>query len=196
MNWTDELPTMSNLPSLFPAEQSGAAAPRVGYHVARAGFGTWAAVYVRTPGTDARYGTFRAWKQDPNGQADFLDSAAGAIVAIIRAWAPVLPSDWTVTTPPAGASEGGIYPAGILGREVATRLDLDFQTCMRRTGGAKKWHHPAESLRQEPYAAAVVPAAVVIIVDDFISSGRTMTLARQALAARGVPSYGFAWGAD
>jgi adenine/guanine phosphoribosyltransferase-like PRPP-binding protein len=83
-----------------------------------------------------------------------------------------------------------------LAREVATRLDLDFQTCLQRTGGAKKWHHPQESLRQEPYTVAVAPPAVALIADDFISSGTTMRLSREALAAVGVPSFGFAYAAD
>ena len=186
---------MTDLPALFPAEPGEAAAPRTGYHVGRAGFGTWAAVYTRTPAADARYLAFQAWKQDPDGQGDFLDSAAAAIVAVIRAWSPVIPSDWTVTAPPQGASEGGIYPAGMLAREVATRLDLDFQTTLQRAK-AKRWHHPAESLRQEPYTVTTAPPAVVIIVDDFISSGTTMRLSRQALAAAGVVSFAFAWGAD
>ena len=116
-------------------------------------------------------------------------------MAVIRAWSPVIPSDWTVTAPPQGASEGGIYPAGMLAREVATRLDLDFQTTLQRAK-AKRWHHPAESLRQEPYTVTTAPPAVVIIVDDFISSGTTMRLSRQALAAAGVVSFAFAWGAD
>jgi len=33
-------------------------------------------------------------------------------------------------------------------------------------------------------------------VDDLISSGTTMRLSRAALAAAGVPSFGFAWGCD
>ena len=127
------------------------------------------------------------------GQGDFLDTAAAAIVALIRAWSPVLPSDWTVTTPPAGASQGRPYPAGILAREVATRLDLDFSTCLERAK-AKNWHHPAESLRQEPYTVTDRTAAVALLVDDFISSGRTMTLARasarQPVGFRLFPSHG------
>ncbi len=178
---------------MFEPEPGESTAARQGFHVRRAGLGVFAAVYIREPGADARYLTFRAWKADPTGQADFLDSAAGAIVALIRCWSPVLPSDWTVTTPPAGASEGGTYPAGILAREVATRLDLDFQTTLHRKA-AKHWHHPAESLRQEPYTVAVIPPAVVLVVDDFISSGMTMRLSREALAEAGAVSFGFTWG--
>jgi hypothetical protein len=195
MTWTDDLPMMTELPALFEPTEAELPAARIGYHVARAGFGTWAANYVRNPAADCRYLAFRAWKTDPTGQADFLDTAAAAIVAIIRAWGQVLPSDWTVTTPPQGASEGGPYPAGILGREVATRLDLDYQTCLQRTA-SKRRHHPMASLEQEPYAVAVIPPAAVLLVDDFVSSGRTLTLARQSLAAAGVPSFSFAWGCD
>ena len=194
MNWTDALPTLADLPSMFPGE---APPPRIGYHVARGGFGTWAAAYIRNPAADPRYTAFRRWKADPAGQeqAGFLDTAAAAIVALIRAWSPVLPRDWIITAPPAGASQGSTYPAGILAREVATRLDLDFLTCLERSK-AKRWHHPAESLRQEPYTVTTAPPAVAIIVDDFISSGRTMQLSREALAAAGVPSFSFAWGCD
>jgi len=194
MNWTDNLPTMSDLPALFEPTEAELPAARIGYHVGRAGFGTWAAAYLRNPATDPRYLAFRAWKAHP-GQGDFLDQAAKAIVAIIRAWSAVLPSDWTVTTPPTGASEGSTYPAGILAREVATRLDLDFVTCLERAT-AKRWHHPAESLSQEPYRVTVAPPAVAILVDDFIASGTTLRLAREALAAAGIPSFAFAWGCD
>jgi adenine/guanine phosphoribosyltransferase-like PRPP-binding protein len=51
-------------------------------------------------------------------------------------------------------------------------------------------------MRQEPYIVAVVPPAVALIVDDFIASGRTMQLSREALAAAGVPSFSFAWACD
>ncbi len=194
MNWTETLPTMPDFPPLFDAPPA-VEMPRLGYHVARAGWGTWAAAYLRDPQTDPRYLDFRRWKQDPNGRADFLDKAAGAIVALIRAWSPLLPSGWIVTTPPAGATEGRTYPAGVLGREVAARLDLDFLTTLQR-GGAKQHHHPLESLRQEPYTVAVVPPAVALIVDDFISSGTTMRRSREALAAASAPCFGFTWGAD
>jgi len=196
VNWTDTLPTLDDLRPIFPEAQPAAQA-RAGFHVRRAGLGVFAVVYTREPGADARYAAFRRWKADPTGQAQagFLDTAAAAIVALIRAWSPVLPSDWTVTTPPAGASQGGTYPAGILAREVATRLDLDFLTCLERSK-AKRWHHPAESLRQAPYTVTVAPPAVALVVDDFISSGTTMRLSREALAAAGVPSFGFAWAAD
>jgi len=196
VSWTDTLPTLDDLRPIFP-EAEPAAQARAGFHVRRAGLGVFSACYLREPAVDPRYAAFRRWKDDPTGQAQvgFLDTAAAAIVGTIRQWCPVLPSDWTVTTPPAGAPQGGTYPAGILAREVATRLDLDFLTTLQRTG-AKRYHHPAESLRQEPYTVTTAPPVVAIIGDDFISSGRTMTLARQALAAAGVPSFGMAWGCD
>jgi len=74
-------------------------------------------------------------------------------------------------------------------------LSLDFLSTLQRSG-AKCRHHPMESLRQGPYRVAVVPPSVAIVVDDFISSGRTMQLSREALSAVGVPSFGFAWGCD
>ena len=140
MNWTDELPTMSQpaqpISRLNRAEQQR---QRIGYHVARAGFGTWAADYRQDPGGRRPLSHLPRMEADPNGQADFLDTAAAAIVAIIRAWSPVLPSDWTVTTPPAGASEGGTYPAGILGAKwppawTWTSHDLHAARAGRRNG--------------------------------------------------------------
>ena len=127
MSWTDTLATMPELRPMFEPEPGESTAARQGFHVRRAGLGVFAAVYIREPGADARYLTFRAWKADPTGQADFLDSAAGAIVALIRCWSPVLPSDWTVTTPPAGASEGGTYPAGILREKLRPALTSIFR---------------------------------------------------------------------
>ena len=197
MTWIDELRTIDDLPALFPAEP-GEADRRPPFAMASTFGGVvWAS---SPPSTSASRPSIRAtsvsaWKDDPLGQCQFLDGMADAILGVIRAWGPVLPADWLVTCPPQGASEGGLYPAGILGREVATRLDLDYQTCLQRTAG-KRWHHPMESIRQEPYVVAVAPPAVALIVDDFISSGTTMRLSREALAARGVPSFGFAWGAD
>ena len=41
---------------------------------------------------------------------------------------------------------------------------------------------------------AVIPPAVVLVVDDFISSGMTMRLSREALAEAGAVSFGFTWG--
>ena len=65
MNWTDALPTLADLPSMFPGEPGETAPPRIGYHVSRAGLGTWAAAYLRTPAADPRYLSFRAWKDNP-----------------------------------------------------------------------------------------------------------------------------------
>jgi hypothetical protein len=194
MIWTDTLPTMPEFPAMFVPEP-GTVPVRSGFHVRRAGFGVWAAVYLRDPQADARYAAFRQWKADPMGEKDFLDTAAGALVALIRAWSPLLPSDWIVTAPPAGATQGSTYPAGILAREVAGRLDIDFLTCLKRSD-AKRHHHPVESRKQTAYTVAVAPPAVALVVDDFVSSGTTLRLAREALAAAGAPSFGFAWGAD
>jgi hypothetical protein len=194
MNWTDSLPILPTFPAMFAAEP-GAEPAKPRYHVQRAGVGVWTTAYLRHPCRDPRYATFCRWKADPAGQGAFLDTAAAALVDLIKAWCPVLPSDWIVTAPPAGASEGGMYPAGTLAREVAARLALDFQTTLRRTD-SKRHHHPAESRQQQPYTVAVVPPAVVLILDDFISSGTTMRLSREALAAVGVPSFAFAWGTD
>ncbi len=196
VNWTDNLPTLADLPAMFEPAAGETPPPRIGYHVTRAGLGTWAAVYLRTPAADPRYLSFRAWKENPTAQAGFLNTAADQLVSLIRAWCAAMPRDWVFTVPPQGASEGGTYAAGVLGREVAGRLGLDFQTCLRRTGGAKKWHHPRESMRQAPYTVAVVPPSVCLIVDDWISSGVTLRLAREALAAAGVPSFSFAWATD
>ena len=196
MTWTDDLPTMTELPALFEPTQAELPAQRIGYHVARAGFGTWAAAYLRNPAADARYHAFKTWKADPTGQADFLDTAAAAIVAIIRRMVPGSPFGLDGHDATGRRERRRTLPRRHPGREVATRLDLDCHTYLQRKGERKKWHHPRESMRQEPYAVAVIPPAAVLLVDDFVSSGRTLTLARQALAAAGVPSFSFAWGCD
>ncbi len=196
MDWMIALQPMPDLRPMFEPEPGESTATRNGFYVRRAGLGVFAAVYLRDGQADTRYAQFKAWKADPSGQATTLDSMAAAIVILIREWCPAVPTDWIVTAPPQGASEGQVYAAGVLGREVAARSNLDFQTCLRRTGGAKKWHHPRESMRQAPYTVAVAPPAVALIVDDWISSGSTMRLAREAFAAAGVPSFGMAWGCD
>ncbi len=193
-SWTDELRVL-DAPSLFPAEAEAPSSDRLGFHLRRGGLGVFSAVYIRDPGVDPRYVEFRRWKNDPLGETAFLDSAVGQLVNLIRAWSPVLPSFWTVTCPPAGASEGKPYPGGILAKAVAERVDLDFVTCLERAK-AKRWHHPLESLRQEPFTVRVVPPSVCLVVDDWISSGNTMKLSREALAARGAVAFGFTWGAD
>lgn len=194
MDWMTTLQPMPELRPMFPVDPGDKSA-RAGFHVRRAGFGVWAVAYCRGGRLDEQYAAFKAWKTDPSGQATTLDSMAAAIVILIREWCPAVPTDWIVTAPPAGVSEGGPYPAGILGREVATRLGLDFQTCLERAK-AKRWHHPAESRRQEPYRVTVAPPGPVIVIDDFISSGTTIRLAREAFTAAGVPSFAFCWGCD
>ena len=59
----------------------------------------------------------------------------------------------------------------------------------------KRWHGPHSSLRQAPFACSLPDPAptMVLVVDDLITSGRTMRLAVEAIRAAGVAAFGFAF---
>jgi pyrimidine operon attenuation protein/uracil phosphoribosyltransferase len=130
------------------------------------------------------------WKlstlEDEGQTATYADELA----ALIEKAIPVRPSGCVLTIPPQGASWPGTYYARLLGRHVANRLRMPLLEIIARTD--EKHHHGRRaSLGQEAYVSTMaVPAAIVI--DDLITSGRTMKLALDALRAAEVPCWGFA----
>jgi hypothetical protein len=159
-------------------------------HYRHAGLGVWCCRRGLTgPEADAFY----AWKEAPARQEAFCATAASAIAGVIRQWQASIPADWVVTVPPPGASAGKEYPAGFLGRAVAGRLGLEYQTTLQRAGGAKRWHGRHYALSQEPFAVVCKPPSVALVIDDMMTSGATMRLALDALRTAGVPAFGFAY---
>jgi predicted amidophosphoribosyltransferase len=153
-------------------------------HQKRAGLGVWTAGRSR----QAR-SAIKAWKRS----APFDPAAlAGFAAALVRAWSPILPPGTIVTVPPQGASASGPYAARELGQAVANALGLPFAEMLSRTE-PKRWHGPHHALRQAPFVCTLpYPApTMVLIVDDLITSGRTMRLSVEAIRAAAVAGFGF-----
>ena len=167
---------------------------RRGFHVRRAGLGVFAVQSIRDLAADPRFLEYQHWKQTINDSS--TANKAGALAALIRAWQPHLPADWKITTPPAGASRPGPYPAAFLAAALAAELHLAYAPCLHRDpAGDDKTHHMALlALRQKPFHVAPLPAACLLVVDDFINTGTTLRLSLQALRDAGATCFGFAWG--
>lgn len=140
---------------------------------------------------------FYAWKRDPDPAT--TEQMADELAALVAAWFPVRGPDWIVTAPPQGASRtktvNGVYPAGCLGRAVATILSLDYVTTLARQDD-KRWHGVRQSLAQAEYMVIVRPPSVAIVIDDMLTSGNTMSLTCRALRAAGVPTVSYVWTAN
>jgi orotate phosphoribosyltransferase len=119
---------------------------------------------------------------------------AAAVAALVRAWSPILPAGTVVTVPPQGASAPGPYAAESLGQAVAAALGLPFVEVLTRTE-PKRWHGPHASLRQAPFVAALPAPAppIVLVVDDLVTSGRTMRHSIDAIRQAGAAAFGFAF---
>ena len=164
-------------------------------HVSRVRRGVFACVLQQSLSRSA-WECFRAWKDAPSAHPDVTEHLAAELVRLVREVLPVVPSELIVTTPPQGksASEGREYAAGFLGRAVAARLDREYLTVFKPQSG-KRYHGKFESLRrkEERFELLCVPDAPVIVVDDMITSGKTMQRALLTLADAGVVAHGFAY---
>lgn len=172
-----------------PARPSVAAPP----HTQSRAVGGRSGILAARPAPRPLREALAAWKRAECPAGDLAEQMTAELVALLRAWQPLLPGGWVLTTPPQGASAPGPYGAAIIARRVATDLDLDLVTLLERTD-LKRHHGRHESLRQAPYRVTVRPAAPVLVVDDLITSRTTMRLSLEALAAAGVAAWGFAWG--
>ncbi len=127
-----------------------------------------------------------------------LEEFALPLTELIREWSGgALTTATVVTCPPRGASCFGAtaswpYFAEALARETARMLALEFCAILERTD-LKRWHGPWHSLEQKPYLVRPAQGVdLVIVVDDMITSGRTMRLALEAIRRTGVMAFGFA----
>ena len=156
-------------------------------HQKCAGLGCWAATRSRS----AR-AAIRRWKHAPPFDPGELATFAAALAALVRQWSAVLPPGTLVTIPPQGASAPGPYAAEALGSAVAGILGLPFAELLARHE-AKRWHGPHESLRQAPFVATLPDPAptLIMVLDDLVTSGRTMRLLIQAINTAGVAAFGF-----
>ncbi len=156
-------------------------------HQKRAGLGVWSAGRSQQART-----AIKAWKRAVPFDPEALAGFAVAVADLVRAWSPVLPAGSIVTVPPQGASAPGPYAARALGLAVADALGLPFIEMLARTD-AKRWHGPRHALRQAPFICSLPEPAptMVVIVDDLVTTGRTMRLSVEALRAAGVAAFGF-----
>ena len=142
---------------------------RRGYSQRRAGLG----VLTVTRDAESRR-RIVAWKLAADEDGEQTAALADELAALVNQALPVRPSGCVLTIPPQGASWPGPYYARLLARRVATRLALPLVEMIERTD-AKHYHGPHAALEQTPCALkTTVPAAIVL--DDLITSGRTMAL--------------------
>jgi predicted amidophosphoribosyltransferase len=81
-----------------------------------------------------------------------------------------------------------------LRESVAAALGLPFAAMLARSE-LKRWHGPHHALRQPAFVCTLPAPAptMVVIVDDVITSGRTMRRSLEAIRAAGVAAFGFAY---
>jgi hypothetical protein len=119
--------------------------------------------------------------------APILDAAAvlklaGDLAATIRTRLPAMPPGAVVTEPPQGATWPDDHLAARLAEAVAGILGLAHAPMLAGDAG-----------RSERMLLTATPTGPVLVVDDQISTGRTMTEALRAIRAAGQPAHGFAW---
>jgi hypothetical protein len=185
-HWFDEM--LSAIPAEDEATSATAgkpAGPRKGFSQRRAGLGT-----LSVTRDQAARRQVVAWKmaasEDPRQTAAFADELA----ALVKEVLPARPAGCVLTIPPQGASAPGRYFARLLARRVATRLKMPLVELLRRPE-AKRYHGPRAALQQQPFTVTTRPPAAIVL-DDLITTGRTMALSLEALRAAGIPAWGFA----
>jgi len=190
-SWMEDVFTSPPKQYRSTTTRSEAGASHAGYSHRRAGLG----VTTATNSPSDRRNILRT-KADPLRDADTLAAFAADVAVLIRHWLPTPPPGTVVTAPPQGASWPGEYFAESLAAETARIIGLPYLSLIARTD-EKKHHHPMVALRQAPFAyrddTALPQPPTVIVVDDIITSGTTMKNSLAALAAAGIPAYGFAY---
>lgn len=163
-------------------------------HVARVRRGVFACVLQQNLSPKA-WEAFKSWKDAPSSHRDVTEHLSHELAKLIREVLPVIPKSWLLTAPPQGKSavEGKEYAAGFLAKRVAELLDLEFVTIFAPQR-AKRYHSKFESLRREErFELIVVPDVPVVVVDDLITSGKTLQGALSTLSDSGCVAFGFAY---
>ena len=182
--WMEEgLAIPEKEPSTAPAADKPA---RSGFSQRRAGLG----VLTVTRDRQNREKMI-AWKMNATGE-DETETAryADALAALVEKALPVRPPGTVLTIPPQGAAgQGsttpGCWPAGLrIGWGCHWSNSWSVPTASCTTGGEIRL--PRIRIRVN----MAVPAAVVI--DDLITTGKTMSLSLDALRAAETPAWGFA----
>jgi adenine/guanine phosphoribosyltransferase-like PRPP-binding protein len=98
------------------------------------------------------------------------------------------------TIPPQGASAPGPYAALELARAAAAILGVPLVEVLARTD-TKRWHGPHHALKQAPFVATLPEPrpTMVLVLDDLVTSGRTLRLSIEALNRAGCAAFGFAF---
>jgi hypothetical protein len=158
-------------------------------HQKRAGLGVWASTRSR-----AARAAVRRWKRSAPFDPAERDAFAAALAGLVRSWSPVLPDGTIATIPTQGASAPGPYAALELGRAAADILGVPLVEVLIRTD-AKRWHGPHHALRQAPFDCTLPagPPVLVLVLDDLVTSGRTMRLSIEAINRAGCAAFGFAF---
>jgi hypothetical protein len=171
-----------------PAEHQDAEPQEtIGKHYKHAGLG----VFVAKRSCGVEYQRVVVWKatQDPIE----TERLADAISDVIKEWCPVFRQTWTVTNPPRGCSSGDKpHAAGLLAKQVANVLGLDYAEMLERVG-ERKWRGSRNATREQIFNAVKVPHDVCLIIDDMATTGNTLRGALKALRSVGVPAFGFAY---
>ena len=164
-------------------------AKRLHFESGRAG-GTFHVEDTRRWGRDDFRG-FLAWKAYPDGWPAYTQAMAAAIAEGLRGlFGGHLPADAVIVTPPAGRARPGTYPAGALAAELRRLTGLDLVDALARTRGRRSRGLRA-SLGSLPGISLRRPIpGLALLVDDVVTTGRTMQAARAAL---GGPSVGIAY---
>lgn len=137
------------------------------------------------------YKRFLEWKKSPSTNWNITNKMAEDLSKLIELWA----RGWrgfVITTPPQGASAGGEYPAGFLGKAVASMLGVDYVTMFGQWKMKRTAHHPMDKLfKNETPEIVCITEKPIIIVDDMVSSGTTAKSCLSALYPH--PCWFFAW---
>jgi hypothetical protein len=162
---------------------------RLHFESGRAG-GTFHVEDTRTWGGDD-FRRFLAWKADPDSAPDYTQAMAAAVADGLRGlFGGHLPAEAVIVTPPPGQARLGTYPAGALAAEIRRITGLDLVDALARTR-KRRGRGVEASLKALPGIRLRRPVpGLAVLVDDVITTGRTLEAARAAI---GGPSIGIAY---
>jgi hypothetical protein len=162
---------------------------RLHFESGRAG-GTFHVEDTRTWGRN-NFRRFLAWKKDPDGGPEYTQAMGAAIADGLRGlFGGYLPADAVIVTPPPGRARFGTYPAGALAAELRRLTGLDLVDALARTCGRRGRGVRASLKAVHGIALRRAVHGLAVLVDDVITTGRTLEAARAAI---GGPSVGIAY---